>query len=81
MYIRNIDDDDDCTLHTRGDDLRNHLRRASATIGRMKDPEAQEAMGELLEAFRVVTEILYDLSDPTRRPLHVTSANSPYSLS
>lgn len=80
MYNRTIDDDDDCTLHTRGDEIRSHLRRACLLTNRITNAESQEAMSEVIEAMRLISEVLYELCDPHHRPVRPTT-DSPYSLS
>jgi hypothetical protein len=58
MYIR-YDDDDDCdSIRTRGQDLRNRLRRASHAVSRIKDESARDAVSELLEALRLMSDVL-----------------------
>jgi hypothetical protein len=82
MYIR-YDDDDDCdSVRTRGQDLRNRLRRAAQATSAVDDPVAREAINELLEAMRLISDILYDVCEPPeRRLVAITPQHARYSLS
>ena len=82
MYISYEGDDDCDSLRTRGQDIRNLLRRAAQTVDRIEDESARDAVSELVDALRVVSNILYDLSEPPHRRLTAQSSNpAPYSLS
>lgn len=61
MYRCNDVDDDCDLLRSRGQDLKNRLRHATRCVGHIEDPEAREAMVDLIEAFRVISEVLYDV--------------------
>ena len=82
MYISYEGDDDCDSLRTRGQDIRNLLRRAAQTVDHIEDESARDAVSELVDALRVVSNILYDLSEPRHRRLTAQSSNpAPYSLS
>jgi hypothetical protein len=82
MYISYEGDDDCDSVRTRGQDIRDLLRRAARSVDRIQDESARDAVSELVDALRVVTNILYDLSEPPSRRLEeLRSHAAPYSLS
>lgn len=82
MYSMYNDDDDCDAVRTRGQDMRNHLRLAAQAAGRVQDPAAREAITELVDALRLISEVLYDLSEPPRRRIAAdASSQAPFSLS
>lgn len=82
MYVR-YDDDDDCdSVRTRGQDLRNRLRRAAQATRAVDDPVTREAFNEIVEAIRLVSEVLSDVCEPPeRRLVAITQHQARYSLS
>jgi hypothetical protein len=82
MYISYEGDDDCDSVLTRGQDIRNLLRRTAQTVDHIQDESAREAISELVDALRVVSNVLYDLSEPPHRRLTPQpSGAAPYSLS
>jgi len=53
----------------RDRDLKGRLRHATRCVKRIEDPEAREAVSDLIEAFRLVAEVLYDVCPAPERRL------------
>lgn len=82
MYISYEGDDDSDSVRTRGQDIRNLLRRAAQSVDQIQDESAREAVAELVDALRVVASVLYDLSEPKHKRLAThASRPAPFSLS
>lgn len=69
MYRCNDVDDDSDILRSRGQDLKNHLRQATRCAGDTEDPQARAALYHIIEALRLISEILYDVCPPPERRL------------
>jgi len=82
MYSK-YDDDDDCdSMRTRGQDLHNRLRAAVQATSKIQDESARDAVSELIEAMRLISDVLYDLCEPPKHRLNsATPPSAHYSLS